>query len=64
MAEKDIREKLLEDCKDVFADIYNTLVYRENYLQKDKLSAGPSASIYKARRGTFAGQSRDVLKNY
>ena len=64
MAEKDIVEKLLEDYNDVFADIYNTLVFGENYLQKDKLSAGPTASIYKARRGNFAEQSRDVLKNY
>lgn len=64
MAEKDLNEKLLEDYNDVFADIYNTLVFGEPFLQEERLSGGPTASIYKAEKGAPAEQFRDVLKMY
>ena len=64
MAEKDLNEKMLEDYNDVFADIYNTLVFAEPYLQKDRLLSGPTASVYKAETGEVAEQFRDVLKTY
>lgn len=40
MAEKDIHEKRLEDYNDVFADIYNTLLFGEKYLEDEKLRPG------------------------
>ncbi len=64
MAEKDIHEKRLEDYNDVFADIYNTLLFGEKYLEDEKLSPGPTTSVYKAEMGEIAEQFRDVLKMY
>ncbi len=64
MAEKDLNEKLLEDYNDVFADIYNTLVFGEPFLQEERLSSGASASIYKTEMGNASQQFRDVLKKY
>lgn len=64
MAEKDLIEKRLEDYNDVFADIYNTLVFEEHYLREEKLNAGPTTSIYKNERGETTEQFRDVLKQY
>lgn len=64
MAEKDKTEKVLEDYNDVFADIYNTLLFKEPFLKKDQLDYGPTESIYKTEIGIPAGQYRDVLKTY
>lgn len=64
MAEKDKTEKVLEDYNDVFADIYNTLLFSEPYLKEAGLTAGPTESIYKTEMGEAAEQRRDVLKHY
>lgn len=62
MGTKDHSEKLLEDHNDVFADIYNTLLFKEDFLDPAKLVSGPTASIYKAADGDTAEQIRDVRK--
>lgn len=38
MAEKDLVEKKLEDHNDVFADIWNTLLFGKKVLLEEKLS--------------------------
>lgn len=53
-----------EDYNDVFADIYNVLVFDKKYLDEDGLEAGPTESIYKAEEGELKEQRRDVLKTY
>ena len=47
MNKNDHVEKLLEDYNDVFADIYNTLLFRKPLLKEDFLQFGPTESIYK-----------------
>ena len=37
MAEKDKAEKVLEDYNDVFADIYNTLLFKEHFLDEKNM---------------------------
>jgi len=64
MAEKDRTEKVLEDYNDVFADIYNTLLFQEAFLEECKLDYGPTESVYKADKGELKEQRRDVLKVY
>jgi len=64
MAEKDKTEKVLEDYNDVFADIYNTLLFQEKFLEADKLDYGSTESVYKAEQGELKEQRRDVLKVY
>lgn len=64
MAEKDISEKLLEDYNDVFADIYNTLLFEKPFIEEAQLENGPTTSIYKKGNGKEAEQIRDVMKNY
>lgn len=64
MAEKDKTEKVLEDYNDVFADIYNTLLFHETFLEESKLDYGPTESVYKADNGELKEQRRDVLKIY
>lgn len=64
MTEKDKVGKVLADYNDVFADIYNTLLFSKPYLKEAELMAGPTESIYKTTVGGMAGQYRDVLKNY
>ena len=62
--QKDKSEKILEDYNDVFADIYNVLVFDKKYLDENGLEAGPTESIYKAEEGDLKEQRRDVLKTY
>lgn len=62
MAEKDKAEKVLEDYNDVFADIYNTLLFKEHFLDEKNLNYGPTESIYKAETGDMAEQ-REMYKN-
>lgn len=64
MNKNDHVEKLLEDCNDVFADIYNTLLFRKPLLKEDFLQFGPTESIYKNDSNATAEQRRDVLKIY
>lgn len=62
--QKDKTEKILEDYNDVFADIYNVLVFGEKYLDEYGLESGPTESVYKAESGKLKEQRRDVLKTY
>ena len=64
IVQKDKSEKILEDYNDVFADIYNVLVFDKKYLDENGLEAGPTESIYKAEEGDLKEQRRDVLKTY
>lgn len=64
MAEKDRVEKLLEDYNDVFADIYNVLLFQEAFLKEEQLFFGPTESVYKEESGNLGEQRRDVLKTY
>lgn len=64
MAEKDLVEKKLEDHNDVFADIWNTLLFRKKVLLENRLQSGPTESIYKSEGGRLQEQRRDTLKNY
>lgn len=64
MAEKDLSGKKIEDYNDVFADIYNTLLFGRKYLDPDRLKAGPTESIYKTDKKNLNEQRRDVLKKY
>lgn len=64
IVQKDKSEKILEDYNDVFADIYNILVFNKRYLDEDRLETGATESIYKAEKGDLKEQRRDVLKTY
>lgn len=59
MAEKDVNSKVLEDYGDVFADIYNTLVFGKDVLRETDLRGGPTVSQYKSGGGYRAQDRRD-----
>ena len=61
---KDKAEKYLENYPDVFADIYNVLLYGERRLKPENLIAGPTEAIYKAENGAMHEQRRDISKYY
>ncbi len=62
--EKDKVEKILEDYKDVFADICNTLIFKEPYIKEELLRHGETESMYKAEKGELANQYRDKVMHY
>ena len=63
MAEKDVREKLLEDYEDVFADIVNVLAFGgQRLLDPARLREGPTVSRYKDGEADLRDQIRDVIK--
>ena len=65
MGEKDITEKLLEDYPDVFADIFNVLVFNgERRIKEDELSESIVHSQYKAEDGRLHELERDVTKKW
>lgn len=64
MDQKDMTEKLLEEYNDVFADIYNVLVFGQEVLDEDRLRDGTTESVYKAEGGEYREQRRDVMKTY
>lgn len=64
MAEKDLSAKKLEDYSEVFADIYNTLLFRKRVLLPEQLRSGPTESLYKTDSMGFHSQGRDILKRY
>ena len=62
MGEKDMTEKTLEACNDVFADIVNVLLFNgEQRVREDELEAADPQSRYKAD-GKVHEQERDVSK--
>ncbi len=64
MGQKDITEKQLEDYNDVFADIYNVLVFGKNVINEKYLQDGATESVYKDDSGLCRDQRRDVMKTY
>lgn len=60
MADKDLAEKYLESFSDVFADIYNVLLFQKEIL----LEEGPTESIYKVEENNLRNQFRDTVKLY
>ncbi len=64
MGQKDITEKQLEEFNDVFADIYNVLVFEKNLIDENRLQDGATESLYKDDDGMNRDQRRDVMKTY
>ena len=65
MAEKDLTEKILEDYPDVFADIYNALVFNGKQVIKDsELSESMVHSQYKADDRKVHEMERDTVKRW
>lgn len=46
MAAKDIAEKLLEEHNDVFADIFNVLLFKKDFVNSEELSDAPTEFHY------------------
>ena len=62
MAEKDIAEKLLEDYEDVFADIFNAIIFHgKRFISEDALENAQPVSMYKME-GDLHEQERDSSK--
>ena len=62
MGEKDITEKILFDYNDVFADIFNALLFKgRQVIRPDDLEEAPVFSGY-IHKGRVHGQERDVTK--
>ena len=62
MGEKDISEKSLEDCNDVFADIVNVLLFHGvQVIQPENLLEASPYSNYSAN-GKIRNQERDIFK--
>ncbi len=64
MGQKDMTEKLLEEYNDVFADIYNVLVFKKDVIDENRLRDGTTESVYKAEDGAYREHRRDVMKTY
>lgn len=70
MGKKDLAAKKLEAYNDVFADIFNTLLFKSDEMIPMQLKAGPTESIYKAagrqenEEESSKEQRRDTLKEY
>lgn len=64
MGEKDKTEKMLESYNDVFADIFNVLLFQEKWIRQEELHSKDKEGIYKAEDGMLKSNERDVLKIY
>ena len=64
MGEKDKTEKYLESYNDVFADIFNVLVFEENVIAPNTLINAGTETIYKSKDGKLKNQFRDIQKYY
>lgn len=63
MAEKDLSEKLLVQLPDVFADIYNTVVFDgEEIISPENLKPRPTEGIVRGEGGMLRTTLRDVCK--
>lgn len=61
--QKDITEKCLESCNDVFADIYNALVFGgRTVLDPEQLISLPTESFTRNHDGTLRQGNRDIRK--
>lgn len=63
MAEKDIETKNLESYPDVFADIFNVLLFKEDRIQPSQLKDGQTETIYKDASGKNKQQNRDEVND-
>ncbi|MCM1541304.1 MAG: hypothetical protein NC121_08585 [Blautia sp.] len=55
MGNKDKTEKLFVACKDVFAELFNVLLYKgEQVLAEEKMLPGPTESIYPGQKAELA----------
>lgn len=64
MCRVDRSEKYLESYPDVFADIYNVLLYGRDVIKPDRLVQGPTEAVYKAETGDMREQRRDTASYY
>ena len=64
MAEKDLSGKYLEEYPDVFADIFNVLLFEGECICTDDLLGGPTESIYKAENGLDVNEQRRDISKY
>ena len=61
--EKDIAEKRLESCNDVFADIFDNLLFEgQKILMEDQLEALPTEAFVRDMGGNLRQGSRDIRK--
>ena len=61
--QKDIKEKRLEEHNDVFADIFNNLLFEgKTILKKEDLTTLPTESYVRAVDGKLHEEHRDVRK--
>ena len=64
MGAKDKSGKYLESYNDVFADIFNVLLFEKEVINPDSLVSAGTETIYKAENGNVKNQIRDVHKHY
>ena len=64
MGQKDRAEKYLENYNDVFADLFNALLFKKKWIREEKLRSLDTESLYKAADGSLGLQRRDILKEY
>lgn len=64
MGQKDRTEKYLESYNDVFADIFNVLLFKKKIIKPDRLRALSVETVYKAANGYLGMQERDIIKEY
>ncbi len=64
MGQKDRAEKFLESYNEVFADIFNVLVFKKKWIREENLHSLDPVSIYKATDRSLGLQQRDILKEY
>ena len=64
MGQKDRTEKYLENYNDVFADLFNVLLFKKKWIREEKLRSLDTESLYKAADGSLGLQRRDILKEY
>ncbi len=62
MAQQDMVEKLLEDYPDVFADIFNVLLFKKELINPKDLSDTKLKSQYKANDAKLHEMERDITK--
>ena len=63
MGEKDITQKELEAFNDVFADVFNALLFKENFIEPEKLKFGVTNAIVETQKKKKE-KFRDVCKTY
>lgn len=64
LGKKDLTGKQLEEYADVFADIYNHLLFEKEYLQEKGLQNDTTQSVYHSENGEIRFQDRDIIKKY